>query len=69
MEQMPQHTVRSYAEDLRRLRETIARMGGLAERQVADAALAPVRRDADLAAEVVQRDAASDALEREAEDF
>ena len=64
MEQMQEHTVRSYGEDLRRLRETIARMGGLAERQVADAALALVRRDTDLAAEVVQRDAAIDALER-----
>jgi phosphate transport system protein len=44
-------------------------MGGLAERQVADAALALVRRDTDLAAEVVQRDAAIDALEREVEAF
>jgi phosphate transport system protein len=69
MEQMQEHTVRSYGEELRRLRETIARMGGLAERQVADAALALVRRDTDLAAEVVQRDAAIDALEREIENF
>ena len=68
-EQMQEHTVRSYAEDLRRLRETIERMGGLAERQVADAALALVRRDTDLAAEVVQRDAAIDAMEREVESF
>ena len=50
---MQEHTVRSYGEDLRRLKETIARMGGLAERQVADAAMALVRRDTDLAAEVV----------------
>ena len=69
MEQMQEHTVRSYGEDLRRLRETIVRMGGLAERQVADAALALVRQDTDLAAEVVQRDAAIDALEREVESF
>ena len=69
VEQMQEHTVRSYAEELRRLRELIARMGGLAERQVADAALALVRRDTDLAAEVVQRDAAIDALEREVEAF
>jgi phosphate transport system protein len=66
---MQEHTVRSYGEDLRRLRETIERMGGLAERQVADAALALVRRDTDLATEVVQRDAAIDALEREIESF
>ena len=69
MEQMQEHTVRSYSEELRRLREMIVRMGGLAERQVADAALALVRHDTDLAAEVVQRDAAIDALEREVEAF
>ena len=69
VEQMQEHTVRSYTEDLRRLRESIERMGGLAERQVADAVTALVRRDTDLAAEVVQRDAAIDALEREVEAF
>ena len=69
VDQMQEHTVRSYGEDLRRLRELIERMGGLAERQVADAALALVRRDTDLAAEVVQCDAAIDALEREIENF
>jgi len=63
------HLVRSYEEDLRRLREMIARMGGLAERQVADAAQALIRRDTDLAAEVVQRDAQLDAMEREVEQF
>lgn len=63
------HIVRSYEEDLRRLREMIARMGGLAERQVADSAAALIRRDADLAAEVVQRDALLDAMEREVEQF
>ena len=69
VDQMQEHTVRSYGEDLRRLREMVARMGGLAERQVADATQALVRRDTDLAAEVVQRDAAIDALEREVENF
>jgi phosphate transport system protein len=47
----------------------LARMGGLAERQVHDATQALVRRDAALAAEVVSRDAALDALEREIEAF
>jgi phosphate transport system protein len=64
---MQEHTVRSYAEELRRLREMIARMGGLAERQVADAVTALVRRDAELATEVIGRDAEIDALEREVE--
>lgn len=63
------HIVTSYGEDLKRLREMIARMGGLAERQVADSALALVRRDSDLAAEVVMRDAQLDAMEREVEQY
>jgi phosphate transport system protein len=64
-----EHIVRSYDEDLRRLRDLTARMGGLAERQVADATRALVRRDTALAAEVVSRDAQIDALEREIETF
>lgn len=68
MEQ-PDHIVRSYDEQLRKLRDMVARMGGLAERQVHDATVALVRRDAQLAAEVVSRDAALDALEREVESF
>jgi phosphate transport system protein len=63
------HIVKSYEEDLRRLRETVARMGGLAERQVADSVEALIRRDTDLAARVVQRDGALDAMEREVEQF
>ncbi|QYU68291.1 phosphate signaling complex protein PhoU [Leptolyngbya sp. 15MV] len=47
----------------------VARMGGLAERQVHDAAQALVRRNTTLAAETVSRDAALDALEREIESF
>ena len=66
---MPEHTVRSYEEELNRLRDTIARMGGLAERQVAEATTALVERDGDAAAEVVKRDAEIDALEREVEGF
>ncbi|WP_421991860.1 phosphate signaling complex protein PhoU [Roseococcus sp.] len=63
------HIVTSFGEDLKRLREMIARMGGLAERQVADSALALVRRDSVLAAEVVARDAQLDAMEREVEQY
>ncbi|WP_372619375.1 phosphate signaling complex protein PhoU [Falsiroseomonas sp.] len=68
MEQ-PDHIVRSYDDQLRKLRDMVARMGGLAERQVHDATIAMVRRDAALAAEVVARDAALDQLEREIEAF
>lgn len=66
---MSDHIVKSYDDDLRRLRDMAARMGGLAERQVADATRALVRRDTVLAAEVVQRDAQIDQLEREIEAF
>lgn len=64
-----EHIVRSYDEDLRRLRDMTGRMGGLAERQVADATRALVRRDTALASEVVQRDVQLDQLEREIEAF
>ena len=68
-EPSPEHIVRSYAEELRRLRDMITRMGGLAELQVADSTNALLERDSDLAEEVVQRDAQLDALEREIEAF
>ncbi|WP_135466774.1 phosphate signaling complex protein PhoU [Crenalkalicoccus roseus] len=66
---MPAHTIRSYEEELKRLRDMIVRMGGLAERQVADATEALVRRDTELATEVVQRDAELDAMERQVDGF
>ncbi|MBU8537927.1 phosphate signaling complex protein PhoU [Falsiroseomonas tokyonensis] len=69
METQSDHIVRSYDEQLRRVRDMLARMGGLAERQVNDATVALVRRDAALAAEVIGRDAALDQLEREIEAF
>ncbi|WP_426956741.1 phosphate signaling complex protein PhoU [Muricoccus radiodurans] len=61
--------VKSYETELRQLRDLIARMGGLAERQVADAAYALSRRDSELAGEVVGRDGPIDALEREVDGF
>ena len=45
----------------------VARMGGLAEAQLADAVEAVARRDVELAAQVVQRRQAIDALETEIE--
>jgi phosphate transport system protein len=64
-----EHIVRSYEEQLKRLRDMVARMGGLAERQVADAATALIRRDTELASAVVGRDGEIDALEAEIENF
>jgi phosphate transport system protein len=58
-----QHTVRSFDEDLNHLIGQITYMGGLAEQLVADALDALVRRDPELAARVVQRDAELDRLE------
>ena len=69
MVEKSEHIVRSYEEQLKKLREMIARMGGLAERQVADAAYALVRRDTELAAEVIGRDGEIDQLERDIENF
>ncbi|RMD61552.1 MAG: phosphate transport system regulatory protein PhoU [Alphaproteobacteria bacterium] len=63
MTNTPHHIVRSFDEELRGLSEIIVRMGGMAEAQLAAAIDALVKRDADMAARVVQQDAAIDALE------
>lgn len=54
-------------EELDRLRGTICEMGGLAEAAIREAMEALVRRDPELAAEVVRRDKRIDALESEIE--
>jgi phosphate transport system protein len=69
MPELPEHMVKSYEEDLRKLRELVARMGGLAERAVADATTALMERNTELAGSVVSRDAEIDAVEREIEQF
>ncbi len=61
------HTVKSFDEDIDRLRTLVSEMGGLAEAQIAAAIDALVRRDIDAAAEVVAGDARMDAMEAEAE--
>jgi phosphate transport system protein len=65
----PEHTVKSYEEELRKLRQMVARMGGLAEQAVADATRALIERDTDLAGQVVAGDHAIDLLDREIEAF
>jgi phosphate transport system protein len=52
----PQHTNRQYEEDLLALRAEILKMGGLVERQIADAVDALVNRDTQHAREVMARD-------------
>ncbi len=60
-----EHTVRSYDDELAHLTNLVARMGGLAEAQLAAALQALSNRDGDLATRVVASDAAVDELERE----
>src|SRR5258708_5739524 len=52
----PQHTNRQYEEDLRGLRAGLLKMGGLVERQIAEAVESLVNRDSDHAREVISRD-------------
>jgi phosphate transport system protein len=59
------HIVKSFDEDLKRLNNVIAEMGGLAEAQLTRAVDALVRRNTELATEVVQDDKRIDALETE----
>jgi len=63
------HLITSYEEELKRLRGLVVRMGGLAERQLADVSVALLRRDSDMSGTIVGRDAEIDALEREIEAF
>ena len=68
MEQLPAHVIKSYDEQLKRLRDTLMRIGGIVENSLADAISAMVRRDAVAASAIVQRDAEVDALQRSVED-
>ena len=43
------HTTKAFDTDLQDIKRRVAEMGGLAERQIADATRALVERDADLA--------------------
>ena len=64
---MADHTVKAFTEELDRLTQEVARMGGLAETAVNDSLSAVTRRDTELAQAVVQRDAKIDAAQREVE--
>ncbi len=52
-----QHTIRHYDEELGSLRASLLKMGGLVERQIAEAVEALVARDGGQAREVIARDA------------
>ena len=57
------HIVKSFDDDLGQIDAIIAEMGGLAERQLADAVEALVRRDIELAQQVINGDKRIDELE------
>ncbi|WP_394693909.1 phosphate signaling complex protein PhoU [Hyphobacterium sp.] len=61
--QLPSHTVRAYSDELNALSDEIARMGGLCESQVTDCISAVMRRDPELAKQVVEGDHRVDELE------
>ena len=62
------HTVKAFDNDLQDLARMVAEMGGLAEKQVADAVDALARRDTTLAQRVTAADVHIDALQHEIEE-
>lgn len=60
-----EHIVKSYGDELKRLSALIVRMGGLAENQLASAIQSVVRRNSDLAQQVIEADQMVDDLEYE----
>lgn len=62
---LPEHVVKSYDDELRRLRDLIVRMGGLVESQLQDCLAAVSRRDIEAAERVIAIDPQVDAIERE----
>jgi phosphate transport system protein len=69
MSESTEHLVRSFDNDLKKLRDMLTEMGGIVENQVALAAEAIMNRDSAAAAQVVAEDPKVDALERDVEQF
>lgn len=65
---MSDHIVKAFDEELQNLKNMLARMGGLAEEELAQAIDAISRRDGTLADQVIASDAQVDALERDIEE-
>ena len=68
MNDLPEHIVKSYEQELKQLRDMLVEMGGLLEAQLATAA-AVAEGDAAAAAAAMEQDPAVDTLEREVEQF
>ncbi len=62
------HTAHAFDADLQEIARKVAEMGGLAEKQIADAVQALLERDAELAEQVITTDPMIDALQREIEE-
>jgi phosphate transport system protein len=65
---VPDHTAKVFDSDLIKLTQLVARMGGLAQKQIADATTALARRDVALAREVIAADSLVDDLQRQIEE-
>ena len=66
---MSEHTAKAFDSDLQDLSRMVAEMGGLAEKQVADAVDALAKRDTTLAQRVTADDVNIDNLQREIEEM
>ena len=69
MPEAAEHIVKSYEQDLKRLRDLITEMGGMVESQVALACAAVLQRDRAAAAAAMDADARVDAREHDIEQF
>jgi phosphate transport system protein len=65
---MSEHTMKAFDADLQDLARNVAEMGGIAEKQIADAVDALVKHDSSLAQRVIALDAKIDTLQREVEE-
>jgi phosphate transport system protein len=64
-----EHIVKSYEQELKRLSDMIADMGGLVENEIALATEAVIERDTEAASRAIETDPKVDVLEREIEQF
>jgi phosphate transport system protein len=69
MPEIAEHIVKSFEQELNRLRAMITEMGGMVESQVAQACRAVIEKDGNAATRAVEADPKVDALEREVEQF
>jgi phosphate transport system protein len=65
---MSEHTAKAFDVDLQELARKVAEMGGLAEKEIADAVDALAKRDSALAQRVILTDISTDQLQREIEE-